>query len=108
MRGCSDSLGAKEEEKAPWRVRKEDHVQRLLSANDDILLVTAADKTHNARAIVTDLDLIGSALWERFNASPQDILWYYERVFEVLEMRGVTSILLSPLSTSIDAMKRHE
>lgn len=107
VRGCSDSLGTKEEEKAPWRVRKEEHLDRLWGANDDILLVTAADKTHNARAIVTDLDLIGPALWERFNATPQDILWYYERVYDVLKMRGVTSILLSPLSTSIDAMRRH-
>ena len=107
VRGCSDSLGAKEEEKAPWRVRKEEHIKRLYGANDDILLVTAADKTHNARAIVTDLDLIGSALWERFNATPRDILWYYESVYEVLKMGGVTSILLSPLSTSIDAMRRH-
>jgi (p)ppGpp synthase/HD superfamily hydrolase len=107
VRGCSDSLGAKEEEKAPWKVRKEEHIKRLYGADDDILLVTAADKTHNARAIVTDLDMIGSALWERFNASPLDILWYYESVYEVLKMRGVTSILLSPLSGSIDAMRRH-
>lgn len=107
VRGCSDSLGAKEEEKAPWRVRKEEHIERLYGADDDILLVTAADKTHNARAIVTDLDLIGSALWERFNATSQDILWYYESVYDVLKMRGVTSILLSPLSASINAMKRH-
>lgn len=107
VRGCSDSLGTKEEEKAPWRVRKEEHIERLYGANDDILLVTAADKTHNARAIVTDLDLIGSALWERFNATPRDIVWYYESVYDVLKMRGVTSILLSPLSVSIDAMKRH-
>ena len=78
VRGCSDSLGAKDEEKAPWRVRKEEHVERLWRANGDILLVTAADKTHNARAIVTDLELIGSALWDRFNAAPLDILWYYE------------------------------
>ena len=76
--GCSDSLGAKDEEKAPWRVRKEEHVERLWRANGDILLVTAADKTHNARAIVTDLELIGSALWDRFNATAEDIVWYYE------------------------------
>jgi hypothetical protein len=87
VRGCSDSLGAKAEAKAPWRLRKEAHIERLFGASEDILLVTAADKTHNARAIVTDLDLIGSALWERFNAPPRDILWYYEGVHNVLRMR---------------------
>jgi hypothetical protein len=107
VRGCSESLGAKEEDKAPWRDRKAEHIERLYGANNDILLITAADKTHNARAIVTNLDLIGSSLWERFNATPQDILWYYESVYDVLKMRGVTSILLSPLSAAIASMKRH-
>ena len=107
VRGCSDSLTADQENKAPWRVRKEAHIAHLLEANEDVLLVTAADKTHNARAIVTDLDLIGPALWDRFNATPEDIVWYYESVYEILKMRQVTPILLSPLSTSVDAMKRY-
>lgn len=107
VRGCSDSLAAKDEKKASWTGRKEEHIERLHGANDDILLVTAADKTHNARAIVTDLDLIGPLLWDRFNATPEDIVWYYMSVYDVLKTREVTSILLSPLSASIHAMKRH-
>lgn len=107
VRGCSDSLTAGEEEKAPWRVRKETHIAHLWDANDDVLLVTAADKTHNARAIVTDLDCIGPVLWNRFNATSADIVWYYESVYGILKIRGVTSALLSPLATSIEAMKRH-
>lgn len=107
VRGCSDSLTAGKEEKAPWRVRKETHIAHLWDANDDVLLVTAADKTHNARAIVTDLDCIGPVLWNRFNATSADIVWYYESVYDILKMRGVTSVLLSPLLTSINAMKRH-
>lgn len=107
VRGCSDSLGAKEEKKAPWRVRKEQHIERLYRADYDILLVTAADKTHNARAIVTDLDVLGPVLWDRFNAIPKDIVWYYKSVYDVLKTREVTSILLSPLSMAIDAMRRY-
>ena len=105
--GCSDSITAREEDKAPWRERKEAHIAHLYLATDDTLLVTAADKLHNARAIVTDLDLVGEKLWERFNSAPEDIIWYYESVYAALEMREVTSILLSPLSTAIEAMKRH-
>lgn len=107
VRGCSDSLTAREEDKAPWRERKESHISHLYSATEDTLLVTAADKLHNARAIVTDLDVSGSIVWERFNSAPEDIIWYYKSVFAALEMGGVTSILLSPLSTSIEAMERH-
>jgi len=107
VRGCSDSITARGVEKAPWRERKEAHIKHLASASDDILLVTAADKLHNARAIVTDLDVSGSMVWERFNSAPEDIIWYYESVYAALKEGGVTSILLSPLSTSINAMKRH-
>lgn len=107
VRGCNDSITAREEDKAPWRERKEAHISHLYSASDDTLLVTAADKLHNARAIVTDLDLVGEELWERFNSAPEDIIWYYESVYAALDMGGVTSILLSPLSTSIEAMKRN-
>ena len=107
VRGCSDSITAREEDKAPWRERKDAHINHLYSATDDILLVTAADKLHNARAIVTDLDLVGEKLWERFNSSPDDIIWYYESVYKALKLGAVTSILLSPLSRSIEAMKRH-
>ena len=107
VRGCSDWLGAKEEKKAPWKIRKAEHLERLGRANGDILLVTAADKTHNARAIVTDLDLIGPVLWDRFNATAKDIVWYYESVYDLLKTREVTSILLSPLSMAIDAMKQY-
>ena len=32
-----------------------------------ILLVSAADKLHNARSIVTDLHRFGAATWDRFN-----------------------------------------
>lgn len=109
VRGCSDSITARGAKKAPWRERKAAHIKHLASASDDILLVTAADKLHNARAIVTDLDVSGSIVWKRFNpeTTPKDIIWYYEGVFAALEIGGVTSILLSPLSTSIKAMKWH-
>jgi len=107
VRGCSDSLAAKDEKKASWTGRKEEHIERLHRANDDILLVTAADKTHNARAIVTDLDVLGPVLWDRFKPTPEEIVWYHESVYDVLKTREVTSILLSPLSMAIHAMKRY-
>ena len=41
------------------------------------MLVSAADKLHNARAILSDYRQIGDKLWSRFNASQADTLWYY-------------------------------
>jgi hypothetical protein len=40
--------------------------------------VSAADQVHNAYAILRDLRNVGEKVWERFNASADDILTYYQ------------------------------
>ena len=47
----SDTL---EDPKPPWRARKETYVAHLAGAPRDVLMVSAADKRHNLRAIVAD------------------------------------------------------
>ena len=106
VRGCSDSLVADEGEKAPWKERKQDHLDHLKSADADILIVTAADKTHNARAIATDIQSIGDEVWKRFNATKVDILWYYDSMYAALSDSGVTSKLLNPLKAAISIMQK--
>ena len=106
VRGCSDSLVVEEDKKAPWRDRKEAHIEHLRSSNSDVLLVTAADKTHNARAISTDIQSIGNKVWDRFNSDQEQILWYYNSVYKVLLDGGVTSTLLNPLKTAIGIMEK--
>ena len=48
----------------------------------EVLLVSAADKLHNARAILDDYRSLGDDLWPRFSAGPADILWYYQSLVE--------------------------
>ena len=105
VRGCSDSLVEDPEEKAPWKERKEVHVNHLYDADLDTLTVTAADKAHNARSIATDLQNQGPILWDRFNATREDIIWYYDSVYKVLESKRVSLALLTPLRNAIDIMK---
>ena len=107
VRGCSDSLVASDVEKAPWLDRKKAHIEHLKFSDFDTLLVTAADKTHNARAIATDIQSIGNKVWERFDkqATPKLILWYYNSIYMVLEDGGVTAALLNPLRTAIGVME---
>ena len=106
VRGCSDSLVVEEDKKDPWRDRKEAHIEHLRSSNADVLLVTAADKTHNARAISTDIQSIGNKVWDRFNSDQEQILWYYKSVYQVLSDGGVTPTLLNPLKTAIGIMEK--
>jgi len=105
VRGCSDSLVVDEVTKAPWRERKEAHIQYLKDADSDIMVVTAADKTHNARAIATDIASIGNRVWDRFNADQSEIIWYYNSIFNLLSDAGVTPALLNPLRAAISVME---
>jgi (p)ppGpp synthase/HD superfamily hydrolase len=105
VRGCSDSLVEDPLEKAPWRERKEVHISHLYEADLDTLMVTAADKAHNARSIATDLQNQGPDLWARFNASQVDIIWYYDSVYAILHEKQISDALLTPLRNAIDIMK---
>lgn len=73
VEACTD---ADTHPKPPWRERKEAYMARLATEDHAALLVSASDKLHNARAIVSDLRRHGPALWERFNPD-SDQPWYY-------------------------------
>jgi (p)ppGpp synthase/HD superfamily hydrolase len=95
---CSDTHGdvAAGMTKPPWRERKEHHLESLGQASPSVLLVTAADKLHNARAVIRDYKILGDDLWSRFNAGRDDSLWYYRSVANVVSER-----LAAPLSLEL-------
>ena len=103
--GCSDTLVEDRANKPEWRVRKQGHIDEIKASSDmGLHLVTAADKLHNARAIVTDLQNDGSIVWNRFNAGQEDILWYYTEMLKVLKSKSVSKTILTPLEKSIEVM----
>ncbi len=72
---CTDSW---EMPKRPWAERKQayvDHARRLPASS---LRVSAADKVHNAYAILRDLRNVGESVWTRFSASADDVIAYYQ------------------------------
>lgn len=81
---CTDSWV---EPKPEWRMRKTSYIAGMAHKPDTSLLVSLADKTHNARAIVTDLNMIGKELWDRFTASREETIWYYRSMAEIFEVR---------------------
>ena len=83
VRACSDAEPAPGEQKAPWLTRKQQYLAHLESAADDVLVVSRADKLHNARSIAQDAHALGDELWKRFNASKADQLWYYSELAHV-------------------------
>ena len=84
VEGCTD---ADTIPKPPWRARKEAYVAHLEHAPPAVLLVSCADKVHNARAICTDLRTHDAALFTRFTGGQDGTLWYYRALSEVFTRR---------------------
>ena len=66
------------EETASWKQRKSHSINLIKDATEEELIVLIADKFSNLQSIKDDLDLIGDKIWDRFNASYEDIKWYYQ------------------------------
>lgn len=73
----SDCTDAWAEPKPPWRDRKDAYIAALPGKPAQSLLVSLADKTHNAEAILFDYRELGDALWDRFNGGEAGTRWYY-------------------------------
>jgi len=105
VEGCTDTDLTP---KPPWRQRKEDYLKHLRTANADVRLVSAADKLHNARTILTDYREGGEAVWERFQGKRDGTLWYYRALLGEFR-RGKSSRLLNELErvvTELEALTR--
>ena len=101
--GCTD---AESLPKPPWRARKEAYIQHLAQAPAAVRLVSAADKLHNARAILADYYELGEALWKRFNGGKEGTLWYYRSLVTVLRIAERTTLVeeLERVVSEIEAL----
>lgn len=105
VEGCTDSFAENPEEKEPWRIRKERYLAHLAEADEDTLTVSLADKLHNARAIVSDLLITGPQTWDRFNASPEHIRWYYESILEIGNENSENEFLVTNLEAAVQKIE---
>ena len=79
--GCTDTDRMP---KPPWKQRKIAYIARLSKESRSVLLVSAADKLHNARAILADYRILGESLWERFKGH-RNTLWYYRELADTFK-----------------------
>ncbi len=88
--GCTDT---DQMPKPPWRERKEKYIAHLASASDSTLLVSAADKLHNAQAILHNLREEGDEVWTRFKGGKEGALWYYRSLVTAFRKHGDGALL---------------
>lgn len=87
VRACSDTEVLP---KPPWLARKQRYIRHLQRVHDDVLLVSLADKVHNARSILADYRREGPKLWTRFNKDAKGAagqLWYYRSLVGAFALR---------------------
>ena len=83
-----DCTDAWTDPKPDWAERKRAYVERARTLAPASLRVSAADKVHNAYAILRDLRNSGERVWERFTAKPDDIVAYYQSLVRAYREAG--------------------
>jgi (p)ppGpp synthase/HD superfamily hydrolase len=71
---CTDSTRVPKES---WEVRKRRYVKHLPEVSRGGMLVSAADKLSNIRAILADHYVMGDQVYKRFSRPKRRTLWYY-------------------------------
>jgi (p)ppGpp synthase/HD superfamily hydrolase len=109
VRSCSDSVvnASAGQHKEDWHLRKTRYVAHLGAADQDTLLVSLADKVHNARSILRDLRKpeVGAAVWDRFKASRTDTLAHYRALAQAF-MQHRPGQLADELGEIVDALEQ--
>lgn len=91
--------------KPPWRARKEAYIAHLSGASSSVLLVSLADKIHNASSILRDLRNEGESVWSRFTGGKEGSPWYYRALVEAFRARGKFSELVNELDRVVSEIE---
>jgi (p)ppGpp synthase/HD superfamily hydrolase len=101
VEACTDT---QQTPKPLWKERKEIYLKHLHHASVSACLVSAADKLHNARAILADLHTHGNSLWTRFSGGRDGVLWYYRSLVDILQSRS-SNPLMTELNRTVTAIE---
>lgn len=72
-------------EKVPWQARKEQYLGALRKGSKEALFVSAADKIHNMQCMISEYKRRGEEMWGIFTGAKKEQLWFYEKIYDILE-----------------------
>lgn len=68
-----------------WKIRKQEQLEKVVSAPREAKMIMLADKLSNMRASQRDFRKIGKDIWNKFNMTDEaEQSWYYHTVAKVL------------------------
>jgi (p)ppGpp synthase/HD superfamily hydrolase len=108
VKGCTDSFKVESDKKQPWEQRKASYIRRLREEpeSNGTLLVSAADKLYNARAIVEDYGEIGAEVWKRFKRGREQQLWYFDELLKIYEARCPNWRIVKELKSVVSELRK--
>ena len=102
---CSDSTDEEWKRRVAYWPRKQAYLDHLEEESARAMLVSIADKVHNARAIVTDLQAQGSGVLKKFNGTSEEIVRYYSECLRIARLRQMPDALVLPLDAAVSVIR---
>lgn len=105
VKDVSEDKIAGEPEK-PWIERKKGYLAHLDNlANVEPIIVSTADKIHNLTDILEEYKKAGDGIWQKFNASKDDELWFYSEFLKIIEKKQIPEQMKVALASLVDRLK---
>jgi (p)ppGpp synthase/HD superfamily hydrolase len=108
VKGCTDSFEVDSDKKQEWEQRKASYIKWLREEpeSDGTLLVSAADKLYNARAILEDYEQIGAEVWKRFKRGRDQQIWYFDELLKIYDARCPNWRIVKKLKSVVSELRR--
>ncbi len=90
-----------------WEGRKESQLEHLETADEDVVLIKAADALHNLLSLIADLEASGDprGVWARFNAPPELQLRYFQRLSRSVGRRLPGHTVAQELAAAVESLR---
>ena len=93
--------------RATWRSRKLEYLEHLMSAPEDVLLISCADKLDNYDTLAIDIKNHGlNTALKEFNAPPKDQLWFIDEIEKIFKTRLGSHPLVNRFLEKINHIKK--
>ena len=81
-----------EDKSKAYRIRKQEHMEKLNKCSTKSKMVTCADKLSNIKSTYLDLKYYGEKTWDKFNGTKDDLNWYYHIALDALKEINYTNM----------------
>jgi len=102
VRGCSEMTADENARRPSWLERKMCYIEQFPKKDPAVMLISVADKLHNARSVLADWLRCGDDAYCKFTMGKRGTHWYYQSMIECYRATGkVPAHLLKELEDTV-------